>query len=32
MGYQVFEVVVIIAVAVIQVSSLTRLLKGSSII
>jgi len=32
MGYQIFEVILIIGVAIFQVTSLTKLLKGSSII
>jgi hypothetical protein len=32
MGYEVLEVVIIIAVAVVQVTSLTKLLRGSSIV
>lgn len=32
MGYEVVEVVLIIAVAVLQVTSLTKLLKGGSIV
>jgi hypothetical protein len=32
MGYQIFEVILIIAVAIFQVGSLTKLLKGSSIV
>ena len=32
MGYEVLEVVIIIAVAILQVTSLTKLLRGSSIV
>jgi hypothetical protein len=32
MGYELLEVVIIIAVAVVQVTSLTRLLRGGSIV
>ena len=32
MGYEILEVILIIAVAVLQVTSLTRLLKGGSIV
>jgi hypothetical protein len=32
MGYEVIEVIIIIAVAILQVTSLTRLLKGGSIV
>jgi len=32
MGYQIVEVILIIGVAVLQVTSLTRLLKGGSIV
>jgi hypothetical protein len=32
MGYQIFEVILIISVAVLQVTSLTKLLKGGSIV
>lgn len=32
MGYQIFEVILIIGVAIFQVTSLTKLLKGNSIV